>query len=176
MLRLLFVTLTLAMFSQTALAVTLHIDMTPGHVGKKGVTVKALDNGMTRFTIRVNTTNDPKAVARRAPFVRQGSLDIRSENGRTVQCSIQPKKRGDELLYTFEIESEHAECSWFTLAEHFDDGQVGAGKVFSYRLIDFIDPGYRATELLQNIRLLGISEAEFAAALLPPSVNERVCP
>ena len=71
-------------------------------------------------------------------------------------CSPANRKRR-ELFYTFDLENEQAKSSWFVLVEHIDDGQVGGGKVFSYRLIDFIDPDYRAKELLRDIRPLNIS-------------------
>ncbi len=62
------------------------------------------------------------------------------------------------------------------LVEHFDDGQVGGGKVFSYRLIDFIDPDYRAKELLQHIHPQDLSKIKIPRPLLPPGTDEPKSP
>ena len=51
-------------------------------------------------------------------------------------------------------------------------GQVGGGKVYSYRLIDFIDPDYRTKELLQHIRPQDLSGIEIPSTLLPPNKDE----
>ncbi|QDT31743.1 hypothetical protein [Thalassoglobus polymorphus] len=149
-------------FSQTASAITLHIDVTPELAGEKGVTMKPLDDETTRFTIRVSTKNDPEEVNPRFPFVRGGTLDVWGEHGRILRCPVHPKKQDGDLLYTFELENEHAKNSRFVLTEHLDDGQVGGGKIFSYRLIDFIDPGYRAKEFLENIRPVVLPAGTFA--------------
>lgn len=167
MLRPLFLTLAFAFFSQSASAITMHIDVTPELAGDKGVTMKPLDEKTTRFIIRVSMKNDPKAVDPRFPFVRVGSLDVRGEDGRILRCSVQPKEQDGYLFYTFDLENEHAKYSWFLLGEHFDDEQVGGGKIFSYRLIDFIDPDYRAKELIQNIRPVSIPQV-----ILPPESDK----
>lgn len=151
---------TLALFCQAAPAATLHFNMTPKLAGEKGFIMKPLDKNTTRFTIRVSTKNDPEAVDSRFPFVRGGSIDVRGEHRRVLRCSVQAKKQGPDLLYTFDLDNEHAKNSSFELVEHFEDGQVGGGKVFSYRLIDFIDPDYRAKEFLQDIRIQDLSKIE----------------
>jgi hypothetical protein len=182
MLRPLLLALTFAFFSQSASAsasasaATLHVDMTPELAGDKGVTMKPLDKDTTRFTIRISTTNDPKSVDLQFPFVRRGGLDVRGEHGRILRCTLQPKEQGGDLLFTFDLENEHAKTSWFELVEQFDDGQVGGGKIFTYRLIDFIDPDYRATELLQDIRPQVLSEIEISSALLPPGPEKPKSP
>lgn len=172
MLRPLLLAFALSFFCQPAFAVTLHFDMTPELAGGKAVTMEPLDGSTTRFTIRIRTENDPKLVDPRRPFVRRGSLDVRGEHGRILLCSLQPKEQGRELIYTFDLENEHAKNSWFVLVEHFDDGQVGGGTVFSYRLVDFIDPDYRVKELLNDIRLQDLSKIEFPSELLPPHTNK----
>ncbi len=172
MLRPLLLAFTIAVYSQAASAATLHVDMTPELTGDNGVTMKPLDKDTTRFTIRVSKKNDPKTVDPRAPFVRRGSLDVRGEHGRILRSSLQPKERSRDLYCTFDLENEHAKRSWFLLAEHFDDGQVGGGKIYSYRLIDFIDPSYRAKELLQDIRLLDLSKIKFPSTLLPTDTDD----
>ncbi|WP_417851579.1 hypothetical protein [Thalassoglobus sp.] len=152
---------------QTASAISLHIDVTPELAGENGVMMKPLDDKTTRFTIRVSTKNDPEEINPRSPFVRGGTLDVRGEHGRILRCPVHPKEQGDDLLYTFELENEHAKNSRFVLTEHLDDGQVGGGKVFSYRLIDFIDPSYRAKEFLENIRPVVLPAGTF-----PPDTNK----
>ena len=159
-------------FCQLAFAATLHFDMTPELAGKKGVVMKPISDDTTRFTIRISTKSDPKSVDPRRPFVRGGSLDVHGENGRILRCSVQPKEQGPDLLYTFDLENEHAENTWFVLVEHFDDDQVGGGKVFSYRLIDFIDPEYRAKEFLRYLRPINPSKIELPSSLLPPAGDE----
>jgi len=157
-------------------ALTLHFDMTPENAGDKALTMKPLNESTTRFTIRVSTKNDPGSIDPRRPFVRGGSLDVRGEHGRILRCSLQPKEQGRDLVYTFDLENEHAKSTWFVLEEHFDDGQVGGGKVFSYRLIDFIDPDYRAKEFLQGIRLQDLSKIEIPSTLVPPNKDETESP
>jgi hypothetical protein len=156
-----------------AFAVTQHIDVTPELAGERCVTMKTLDGNMTRFTIRISTENDPTPLDPRRPFVRGGSLDVRGEHGHILRCSIQPKERGRDLLYTFDLENGHAKNTWFVLVEHFDDGQVGGGKVFSYRLIDFIDPDYRGKELFQHIRPPALSGIEIPSTLLLPNKEDE---
>jgi len=162
----------LSFFCLPAFAVTLHIDVTPELAGDKAFARKPLDESTTRFTIRISTKNDPKPVDPRRPFVRRGALSVRGEHGRILRCSVQPKVQGNDLLYTFELENEHAKNSSFVLVEHFDDGQVGGGKVYSYRLIDFIDPGHRTKELLRNIHPIDISKIQLPAKLPPPDADE----
>ncbi len=167
MLRLLFLAFAITFFTETASAITMHIDVTPELAGKNGVTMKPLDENSTRFTIRVSTKNTPKVADSRFPFVRVGSLDVRGKHGRILRCRVQPKEQDSDLLYMFDLENEHAKNSRFELVEHFDDGQVGGGKVFSYRLIDFIDPDYRTKEFLRNIR-----PVEIPTEFLIPDTNE----
>lgn len=150
--------------------------MTPATAGDKAVTMKPLNESTARFTIRIGTENAPKRLDRRRPFVRGGSLDVRGEQGQILQCTLQPKIQGDDLVYTFDLENEHAKSTWFILVEHFDDGQVGGGKVYSYRLIDFIDPDYRAREFLQGIGLQDLPEIEIPSTLLPPNKGETDSP
>lgn len=175
MLRPLLLAFALSYICLPASAMTLHIDVTPELVGEGGVTMKPLDGNTTRFTIRISTENDPKTDDPRRPFVRGGSLDVRGEQGRILRCSLQPKIQGRDLLYTFDLENEYAKSTWFVLVEHFDDGQVGGGKVFSYRLIDFIDPDFRAKELLQYIRPQDLSKVEIPVEL-PPSTDKPNTP
>lgn len=141
-----------SVFCLPAWAATLHIDMTPKLAGEGGVTMEPVTRQTTRFSIRISTKNDPKSVDSLYPFVRRGSLDVRADTGRILRCSILPERKGQDLLYSFDLDNEHAKNSSFTLVEHVDNDQVGGGKVFSYQLIDFIDPDYRTKELLQQFR------------------------
>ncbi|WP_417388974.1 hypothetical protein [Gimesia sp.] len=169
--RLLFLVFAFASFNQTVSAVTLHIDVTPELAGSKGVIMKKLDKQTTRFTIRISTKGDPAVVDPTFPFVRTGSLEVRGERGLILRCRIQPTATGDELFYTFDLENEHAQSSWFVLVEQTVDGQVGGGKVFSYRLIDFIDPGHREKEFLQDLRPVKLPQIDFSKLPLPPDTD-----
>ncbi len=176
MLRPLLLAFALSFICLPVFAMTLHIDVTPELVGEGGVTMKPLDANTTRFTIRISTANDPRPVDPTRPFVRGGSLDVRGDHGRILRCAVQPKIQGRDLLYTFDLENEHATSTWFVLVEHFDDAQVGGGKIYSYRLIDFIDPDYRAKELLQDIRPQSLSGIEIPSTLFAPRKNDTESP
>lgn len=149
-----------SLLAPSARAITLHFEMTPWLAGKHGVTMKPIDPKTTRFTIRISTKNDPQQIDPQAPFVRAGTLEVWSQESKIARCSVKPKKRGRELLYSFDLNNEFAKNSRFVLVEHFDDGQVGGGKVFSYRLIDFIDPDNRIKEFKQHIVLPDPAEIE----------------
>tara|TARA_R110002167_G_scaffold115946_2_gene290599 strand:- start:855 stop:1379 length:525 start_codon:yes stop_codon:yes gene_type:complete len=171
MLQPLFFAFVFACFTQTASAITLHIDVTPELAGSKGVTMQALDKNTTRFTICVSTKADPAVVDPRFPFIRTGRLEVEGEQGPLLRCRIQPTEAGHDLFYTFDLENEHAKISRFVLVEQIANGQVGGGKVFSYRLIDFIDPDYRAKEFLQNLQPVKLPEIDFSKLPLPPDTN-----
>ena len=154
----------------SAVAVTFHLDMTPQLAGKEAVIMNSLSPTPTRFTIRFSTGDDPKPDPRR-PFVRGGSLVVGGHSGRLVRCAVEPQKRGHDLLYTLELNDEHARITTFTLVEHFDDGQVGGGRVLSYRLIDFIDPEHRAKELKRHITHHDLSTIKTPSAIAPPATK-----
>ncbi|MCA9007517.1 MAG: hypothetical protein KDA70_19750 [Planctomycetaceae bacterium] len=170
MLRPLMLVCAITLFAQTASAITLHIDMTPELVGDKGVVMKELDQNTTRFIIRISTQGDPAVVDPRFPFVRTGTLKVAGAQGPILRCRIQPVESGHDLLYTFDLENEHAKRSTFVLDERVADGLVGGGKVYSYRLIDFIDPDHRAKEFLQNLRPVKLPQIDFSR--LPPPTDQ----
>ena len=149
-----------SLLTPTARAITLHFEMTPWLAGKHGVTMSPVDPKTTRFTIRISTKNDPQHIDPQAPFVRAGTLEVWSEKSKIARCSVKPKKRGHDLLYSFELNNEFAKNSKFVLVEQLEDGQVGGGKVYSYRLIDFIDPNHRVKEFKQHIVLPDPAEIE----------------
>lgn len=159
-----------------AFAVTCHISVTPKLAGENGVMMRPLDGNRTRFTIRVSTEDDPKQNDPRRPFVGNGYLDVRGELGQILRCSVQPSTKGRELIYSFDLDDEYAKSTWFILSEQFDDGQVGGGTVYSYRLIDFIDPGYRERELFLDLRVVDLSDLTLPPTLFPPKSDESESP
>ena len=161
------IALSCSFLCMSAAAITLHLDMTPELAGKDAVTMKQLSPTTMRFTIWISTKNDPKSSPRR-PFVRGGTLVIHDETGKVARCAVEPKKKEGGLLYTFELNNKHARASRFILTEGFVDGQVGGGKVFSYRFIDFLDPNHQTKELLRHI-----SEPDFSRIKIPNTLAPK---
>ena len=123
--------------------------------------MKDLGNGRTEFTIRRETSGDPKPGAP-FPFIRRGRLDVFGDDGSIMRGQIEPiKDERGTLVYRFELHKAHAKASSFTIVEFVDNQQVGGGKVFSYRLIDFIDPKHRWKEIVSRINVHKIDARDF---------------
>jgi len=57
-----------------------------------------------------------------------------------------------------------------------DDCQVGSDRVFSYRLIEFVDPNYLAKELLADFHPQEFSEIKLPSESLPLGKDEPKSP
>ena len=136
----------------TGRGATLHVVMTPELAGKDGFQMTPIDGGRTRFSIRRDRSVDPKG-NEGSPFIRRARLEIYGDSGLLVRCPVEGRvEKNGHILYTFELLDACAKSSSFTIAEFEDNKQVGGGSIYSYRLLDFIDPGHENEELLQRIR------------------------
>lgn len=132
-------------------AMTLHLQMTPALSGTNSVLMKPAGANRTRFTIRCSTTESVSGAAR-FPVVRGGQLEVFGDEGLIMRCPLKPSEGADgALVYRFELQNDIARQAVFTLSVFRDDGQVGGGRVYSYRLLDFIDPQHEQKEMIQRI-------------------------
>lgn len=146
------VLLCFALTISTGRGATLHVDMTPVLVGQDGFRMTPIDGGRTRFSIRLDRAVDPKG-NEGSPFIRRARLEIYGDSGLLVRCPVEGRvEKSGHILYTFELLDVYAKTSSLTIAEYEDNLQIGGGSIYSYRLLDFIDPGHENEELFQRIR------------------------
>ena len=137
------------LFTASANALTLHMEMTPELAGTNAVLMKTIKGERTRFVIPYTPEEHPGD--RRYPMIREGTLKVYGDQGLLLRCSLRPSESKGRKAFSFELQNDLAKRAVFTFAEHRQDGQVGGGKVYSYRLLDFIDPGHRQREMLREI-------------------------
>lgn len=143
--------LSLLLMGSHADALTLHVEMTPELAGTNAVTMKALKAGQTRFTIRCRPSLNSASVSGH-PLIRTGVLEVYGTEDRIMRCVLKVKSDAEgKLLYSFDLQDDFAKRAVFTLSEFRDDAQVGGGAVYSYRLINFIDPQHQQKEMLRRI-------------------------
>ena len=148
---------TLFCLTNAAHAMKIHVDMKPPLLGKEfAFEMNSKENGKVAFIIKRDPSKASEPADAKLRLVRGACLSVIGRDGFVAGCPIAPEtEQNGILVYRFELNDQYARSSRFVLSEIEDyregTGYIGGGTVYTFRLIDFIDPTHGINELRKSV-------------------------
>ena len=171
---------TLFFLTNAAHAMKIHVDMKPPLLGEEfAFEMNPKENGKVVFIIKRDPSKAIEPADDKLRLVRGASLSVFGGDGFVARCPIAPEtEQNGILVYRFELNDQFARSSRFELSEIEDyrdgTGYIGGGMVYSFRLIDFMDPTHAINELRESVTNSGVAKGAFVGGqgILPEAAYD----